>query len=308
MNNMTVDFTLDEHYKASPKDRQGVTKKKFPNVLYEKLDESFAVNIVDWTPENTEVHSIEGQPTCSISLILEGSGAFSVNNGESFPITKNSVFVFRTNQVTLGCNQFKAGKHCLIIDFRYPHSLFKAYERLSLNLDTSAFTPDLLFIRQQMTNDLLRIGHDVLACKMTGLPRELYLRGKALEVLAYIANEPTQDSHALSHILIREQLVIKHARQVLEARHAENWTIKRLSREVGINEQKLKQGFRELLKTTVHRCLADIRISQACKLLTSSPDSITTIALQTGFTNPSHFAQVFRQKVGKTPRQWRQFS
>lgn len=94
---------------------------------------------------------------------------------------------------------------------------------------------------------------------------------------------------------------------MLEKRYAEPWTIKRLSREVGINECKLKQGFRELLKTTVHSCLTDIRISQACKLLIFSTESVTAVGLQTGYTNPSHFTRVFRQKIGKTPRQWRQY-
>ena len=305
MKHMAADFKLDEHYKFKPRDQRVATQKKLPDVLFEKLAESFAVNIVDWTPEETQTHTMEGQPTCSISLVLEGAGTFSVNNGPSFPINKSSAFVFRTNQATTGTNQFMAGKRCLIIDFRYPHSLFCSYESLLMDVDNHSLTSAVLFLRRQMTRNLLRVAHEVLACQMKGLPREFYLRGKALEVLAYIANEPAQNKHVLPHILLRDDVPVKHARQILEKRHAECWTTKRLSREVGVNEHKLKQGFRELLKTTVHRCLEDIRIFQACELLTSSAESVTAIGLQTGYANPSHFARVFRQKTGETPRQWR---
>lgn len=187
---MTADFKLDENYKIKHNKQLTTSSNTFPEIVYEYLDESFAVNTVDWTPKETHTHTMVGQPTCS----------------------------------------------------------------------------------------------------------------KALEVLAYITNEAENPPP----FLLRDQLSIKQARQVLEKRYSEPWTIKRLSREVGINECKLKQGFRELLKTSVHSCLVDIRISQACQLLASSTESVTAIGLQTGYSNPSHFARVFSQKIGKTPRQWRQ--
>lgn len=187
---MKADFKLGNDYKIKPNKGVSILKKKFPDVVNEHLDEYFSVNTIDWTPKETQSHTLEGEPTCSVSLVLEGEGIFSVNNGPSFPIKKSSVYIFRTNQITTGTNQFKAGKRYLLIDFRYPPLLFSAYEKSLMELNSNKLlTSFVLFTRQQMSNNLLRVAHEVLACQMKGLARELYLRSKALEVLAYITNE-----------------------------------------------------------------------------------------------------------------------
>jgi AraC family transcriptional regulator len=47
------------------------------------------------------------------------------------------------------------------------------------------------------------------------------------------------------------------------------------------------------------------RMLQARRLIRETSRSLIEIALEVGYTNPSHFAQVFRQTVGMAPRQFR---
>ena len=48
-----------------------------------------------------------------------------------------------------------------------------------------------------------------------------------------------------------------------------------------------------------------IRIQKAKELLTQSLLSISEIAFQTGFNDPSYFSKVFREETGENPADWR---
>jgi len=303
---MNPDYHLDARYNLVP--RKGYAlPEQMPEMPYENLPERCAVSIADWIPKTDQKWSIEGVPTCSICLILEGCGTFSIAEGQSYALTPGSVFIFRTQKPTVGVNEFVKGHRNLFVDFRYPHSLFSAFENRFLN-DSSdeARQQPTLFQKRQITKKLLRLAHEILECRMTGIVRELFLRGKALEVLSYLADETPKIIHHFQSTVIREQLPIRMARQILEERYFEQWSLNKLAKEVGVNERKLKQGFRALLETTYHSCLQEIRLKHACRLLSSSKFSVTDIAIQVGYSNSSHFARVFRENRGNSPRSWRE--
>jgi AraC family transcriptional regulator len=47
------------------------------------------------------------------------------------------------------------------------------------------------------------------------------------------------------------------------------------------------------------------RVLQAQRLIRKTSRSLIDIALEVGYSSPSHFAQVFRREVGMTPAQFR---
>jgi AraC family transcriptional regulator len=47
------------------------------------------------------------------------------------------------------------------------------------------------------------------------------------------------------------------------------------------------------------------RVTRAQQLIRETPRSLIEIALEVGYTSPSHFAQVFRRVVGVTPKEFR---
>jgi len=61
------------------------------------------------------------------------------------------------------------------------------------------------------------------------------------------------------------------------------------------------KGFRVI----AHDRRGRLRLEEACRLLTSSNQSISEIALSVGFQTPSAFAARFRKTVGLTPREFR---
>jgi len=64
-------------------------------------------------------------------------------------------------------------------------------------------------------------------------------------------------------------------------------------------------AFRLSTGSTPHEMLTRLRLDEACRLLTSSNQSISEIALSVGFQTPSAFAARFWKAMGLTPRDFR---
>ncbi|MBS7810300.1 helix-turn-helix transcriptional regulator [Roseococcus pinisoli] len=74
-----------------------------------------------------------------------------------------------------------------------------------------------------------------------------------------------------------------------------------LARQVGLNEKKLKAGFRTQFGTSVIGFLQDVRLRAAHRLLLEGRSSVTEVAMAVGYANPSHFALMFRRRYGVSP-------
>ncbi|WP_159993307.1 AraC family transcriptional regulator [Roseomonas sp. 18066] len=99
----------------------------------------------------------------------------------------------------------------------------------------------------------------------------------------------------------RELARLELARRLVLAAPEEAWTIRALSRRAGLNERKLKEGFRAHLGTTVNAFVQQARLQKARALLAERRLSVTEVALAVGYANPSHFALMFRRRYGMPP-------
>lgn len=78
-----------------------------------------------------------------------------------------------------------------------------------------------------------------------------------------------------------------------------------LAREAGLSRFHLARLFKKTYGETPFRRLTRLRIELARRLLIKGGDTVTHIALQCGYDNPSHFAAAFRRAVGVTPISYR---
>jgi len=74
-----------------------------------------------------------------------------------------------------------------------------------------------------------------------------------------------------------------------------------LARAVGLNDFKLKKGFKELFGTTVFGYLFEIRMEKAKELLISAGQSISEVAHVVGYKNAHHFTAAFKKHFGYLP-------
>ena len=73
----------------------------------------------------------------------------------------------------------------------------------------------------------------------------------------------------------------------------------------GLNEFKLKKGFKELFGTTVFDYLYDLKMEYAKQLLAADEVLVNEVSGMVGYRNPNHFSTAFKRKYGMNPTQLR---
>lgn len=99
----------------------------------------------------------------------------------------------------------------------------------------------------------------------------------------------------------RDAARLREARGLMLADPMRAWTIAGLARQVGLNEKKLKSGFRTQFAASVNGFLQEVRLQAAHRLLMEGQASVTEVAMAVGYANPSHFALMFRRRYGVPP-------
>lgn len=94
------------------------------------------------------------------------------------------------------------------------------------------------------------------------------------------------------------------AKEILQRRMDDPPSLLELARLAGLNDRKLKQGFRQVFGTTVFGYLHDYRLEQARQLLSTDTMSVAEVAYAVGFSNRSYFAIAFRRKFGVNPSEY----
>lgn len=83
------------------------------------------------------------------------------------------------------------------------------------------------------------------------------------------------------------------------------FTIYELSRELGISEQKLKAGFKELYRQTLWDYANSVRMHTAVMLLQNTDMRISEISQRVGYQSQVAFSNMFKKWCGLTPGQFR---
>lgn len=127
------------------------------------------------------------------------------------------------------------------------------------------------------------------------------LKLREILLLMHLQQEhAAQKKHTLDQKTI---LILQKAKSIIATNFTNPPTIKKLSREVSINEQKLKQGFKALFDDTIHGYIIKLRMAEAVKLITTKKETISQISAVLGYKSTSHFIVAFKKYYGYTPKQ-----
>jgi AraC family transcriptional regulator len=99
---------------------------------------------------------------------------------------------------------------------------------------------------------------------------------------------------------------LQQAKELLQARFAENLNLSEIAQNVGVHPVHLAQTFHKIYDCTVGDYVRNLRIEYACRELTSTSKPIVEIALAAGFCDQSHFTRTFKRAVGAAPSQYRE--
>lgn len=107
------------------------------------------------------------------------------------------------------------------------------------------------------------------------------------------------DEYGLSSYSLRQ--VLEYIRSHL----SQDLAIADIAQVAGMSPYYLMRMFKKSMHITVRQYIIQMRIDRARELLRSRELSIAEISLQCGFTNQSHFTNVFRQLTETTPKAYR---
>lgn len=156
----------------------------------------------------------------------------------------------------------------------------------------------------QITPLLYQAIQDIKHCTFEGLTRKIYLESKINEILAYCFEN--QIPSAATKLTSRDMECIHFAAHLIQSHLSQPLTIEEIAKKIGINQTKLKMGFKQLYGTTVFGYLQQLRMNQAKNFLLDTTASIEEISIKCGYINTSNFSNAFKKHLGYTPSALRQ--
>jgi AraC-like DNA-binding protein len=155
----------------------------------------------------------------------------------------------------------------------------------------------------RMNTSMLQCIHAVLQYESDEPLRQMFMYSKIVE-LFYLQQECYAQLNKPKAVFVkteydRERLVF--ARDYLLTHMDAAPSLPELAAIAGINEFKLKTGFRELFNNSVFGYLAEVRLQMACTALKQKKKSVTQIAFQLGYASIQHFSAAFKKKYGVSP-------
>ncbi|ABW31393.1 helix-turn-helix transcriptional regulator [Acaryochloris marina] len=172
-------------------------------------------------------------------------------------------------------------------------------------------------IARPFSSDFNLVGHtsasmltplqQILHCPYQGAIKRTYLESKALELIALKLNQVSESRFYPEDINLKTDDIerIYLAKEILLDNMDNPLSLVALAKQAGINDFKLKRGFRQIFGTTVFGCLRQHRMEQAQRLLESYDLSISQISQAVGYASPSQFSAAFKKTFGYSPSSYR---
>ena len=153
-------------------------------------------------------------------------------------------------------------------------------------------------------NPVQLLLQEIRNCPYHGAVGRMFLEGKCMELISHqlgpmFQKEPKLFEPAPMSSIEVEQ--IQYARDILIKDIQAPPTVATLAKQVGINDHKLRKGFRILFGTTIFEQLRLQRLAQARQLLEQSGLNVAEVACKVGYSDLKHFYQAFKKQYSMTP-------
>ena len=135
----------------------------------------------------------------------------------------------------------------------------------------------------------------------------LFVQGIAQSIAIYLARnyaglvkEPRSGSPSLPGYKLK-QITDWMAENI-----SEEFNLERLAARAGLSKFYFNRLFKRAMGVSPSRHQINLRLDEAKRLLRETKKSVVEVALDVGYANPSHFAQLFRRETGLSPSNYRQ--
>ncbi|MDL5511102.1 AraC family transcriptional regulator [Arenibacter sp. M-2] len=151
-------------------------------------------------------------------------------------------------------------------------------------------------IRFEMYQCITALNYNIFS----GSLQQLFIETKAAELLLLQVQSFNNNDGNLK-LRSRDIDCLYDVRTYIEQNYATSFSIVDLAQQVGINQTKLKKGFKELFGTTIFGYLRDYRMTKAKHMLLDEKLYVGEVADRIGYRHPHHFTAAFKRKYGVLP-------
>ncbi len=143
----------------------------------------------------------------------------------------------------------------------------------------------------------------IIHCSYSNELKKLFLLSKSVELLVLTAecyeHANNKKGNFIKTKADKEKIIA--ARDLINERLDCPPGLCEIAKVIGLNEYKLKRGFREIFDTTVFGYLTDQRLQLANRYLQNTQKTSAEIAYTLGYASPQHFNIAYKKKFGITP-------
>lgn len=147
----------------------------------------------------------------------------------------------------------------------------------------------------------------VKECGESKAYQESNLKARVLDlVLDYVkeSNKKSSTKHFADSVLPKSEKIFQ-AKMIIDEDQTHKLQIADIARQLQINEQHLKKGFRETIGISIGKYQTNTKIAQACTLLAQTDLPIADIAFLIGYEDKSSLTRMFQKQLKVSPRVYR---
>ena len=142
------------------------------------------------------------------------------------------------------------------------------------------------------------------ACRNESNGYEFVVRSALSSIIMHILRRLEKDSVHYSPSAERDERLRE---MLLWISSTNNWSIttREIAASANVSARACQRLFHNYMHCTPMQYVMGQRLTKASQLLLTSDMAITEIAMELGFSNPSHFTREFHKTTGFTPREYR---
>lgn len=268
----------------------------FPFSYYYENIFQFDFHCIDW----------HWHPEVEFVFLEKGSACFLVGS-EHLELTEGCG-IFVNSQVI---HRFEAVSDAVIPNIVFSPSLLAAKESLiyqkyiqpvlTSGMDFQIYSPCISW-----QNEILQALHSIFSIQQKETARELQTVQLLLKLWAVLYEHTCiNENKTHTKVSARTQGQLQIMMQYIHKNYATAISLADISRSAMLGKSSALNIFRKYLHTSPINYLVEYRLKCAAKLLLTTENSITSIALDTGFESPGYFCRKFKQLFQCTPGEYR---
>lgn len=213
--------------------------------------------------------------------------------------------------------------HSIVVSKKKPSSFFilvvnrKEFEEKMLGManhlskDLELIFKDVngvndIYHKDYFSLEIARLIEEFKQCELEEFMKPMFLEGKSYEILtSQLQNFNTNDGNDKKRLLRKSTIdKIENAVEIIKEELDVRINVHQLAKRVGLNQNTLQNGFKNLFHTSVNEYIKNYRIDRAKVLIENSELNITEITYKIGINSRSYFSKLFKARFGISPSEY----